>query len=80
MRAVAEPIISVPSSVHFSTAHCLDLQLGVKHRVPWYDMPMVAGAIEAQCALLYTGALQDARNFGNLWIQNPFASSSAAPR
>jgi predicted nucleic acid-binding protein len=38
----------------------------------WYDALIVAGAIEAQCGVLYSEDLQHGQRFNDLRIENPF--------
>ena len=42
------------------------------HRLPWYDALIVAAALEAECAVLYSEDFQDGRRFGPLRVENPF--------
>ena len=43
-----------------------------RYRLSWYDELMVASAIQAESAILYSEDLQHGQRFGNLQIQNPF--------
>jgi predicted nucleic acid-binding protein len=48
------------------------LQVVRRYRLPWYDALIVAGAIQAQCEILYSEDFQHGQQFGQLEIQNPF--------
>lgn len=43
-----------------------------RHRLSWYDCLIVAAALQAQCAILYSEDLQHGRSFGQLRVENPF--------
>ena len=61
-------------SVYFSAALCGEaLRLYGQYRLSWYDALIVAAAIEAECAVLYSEDLQDGRTFGSLRVKNPFS-------
>ena len=49
------------------------LRLQAKHSVGWYDSLIVASALEAECATLFSEDFQDGRKFGDLTVRNPFA-------
>jgi predicted nucleic acid-binding protein len=60
-------------AVHSSPALYLSaLRIKAKYRIGWYDSLIVAAALEANCAILYTEDLQDGSEIETLRIQNPF--------
>ncbi len=70
LGTVFRPLLAVHSSQALYTE---GLRLQDKHRLSWYDSLIVAGAIEAQCSVLYSEDLQQGQRFGELRIENPFA-------
>lgn len=44
-----------------------------RYRLSWYDSLIVAAALEADCAVLYSEDFQDGQRFGGLRVRNPFA-------
>lgn len=48
------------------------LQLQKDSSIPWYDALIVAAALEAKCAVLYSEDFQHGRRFGDLRVENPF--------
>ena len=52
--------------------HELGLDLVERHQLGVYDALIVAAVLQADCAVLYTEALQHGQKFGSLAIQNPF--------
>jgi predicted nucleic acid-binding protein len=60
--------------VHSSQAlYAEALHLQHRYRLSWYDSLILAGAIEAQCSVLYSEDLQHGQRFGDLQIENPFS-------
>jgi predicted nucleic acid-binding protein len=60
-------------AVHSSPALYLSaLRIKAEYRIGWYDSLIVAAALEANCAILYTEDLQDGSEIETLQIQNPF--------
>jgi predicted nucleic acid-binding protein len=53
--------------------HELSLELIERHRLGVYDALIVAAALRADCAVLYTEDLQHGQTFGGLTVRNPFA-------
>jgi predicted nucleic acid-binding protein len=70
LAAVFRPLLVVQSS---QALYSEALRLVGKNRLSWYDSLIVAAAIEAGCAVLYSEDLQAGRQFGDLQIENPFA-------
>jgi predicted nucleic acid-binding protein len=69
LAAVFRPLMAVHSSLAlYSEA----LRLSSKHRLAWYDSLVVAAALEADCAILYSEDFQDGQRFGELKVENPF--------
>ena len=69
LTTVFRPLLAVNSS---TALYFEALQLRAKHQLQWYDSLIVAAAMEANCAILYTEDLQNGREFGGLRVQNPF--------
>jgi predicted nucleic acid-binding protein len=55
--------------------HDLGLELAERYGFSIYDTLIVAAAVRAGCAILYTEDLQRGRMIENLTIRNPFAGS-----
>jgi len=52
--------------------HELGLDLVERHPLAVYDALIVAAALQAGCAVLYTEDLQHGQKFGGLTVRNPF--------
>jgi len=52
--------------------HELGLDLVKRHQLAVYDALIVAAALQAGCAVLYTEDLQHGQKFGGLTVRNPF--------
>jgi len=52
--------------------HELGLDLVERHQLAVYDALIVAAALQAGCAVLYTEDLQHGQKFGGLTVRNPF--------
>jgi predicted nucleic acid-binding protein len=48
------------------------LQILDRFRLQWYDALIVASALEAKCAILYSEDFQNGQRFDDLEIRNPF--------
>lgn len=60
-------------AVHSSPALYVEaLRLQDRYRLPWYDSLIVAGALEARCAVLYSEDFQHGQKLGDLRVENPF--------
>ena len=55
--------------------HDLGLDIAERHRFSIYDALIVAAAMRAGCAILYTEDLQQGQVIEKLQIQNPFVGS-----
>ena len=55
--------------------HELGLDLAERYRYSVYDSLILAAALRAGCAVLYTEDLRHRQRIGRLTIQNPFARS-----
>ena len=66
---VFRPLVAVHSS---PALYLSALRIKAKYRIGWYDSLIVAAALEANCAILYTEDLQDGSEIETLRIQNPF--------
>lgn len=55
--------------------HDLGLDIAERHRFSIYDALIVAAAVRAGCAILYTEDLQQGQIIEKLQIQNPFVGS-----
>jgi predicted nucleic acid-binding protein len=71
LGTVFRPLLAVHSS-HAFYAEALHLQ--DRYRLSWYDSLIVAAAIEARCAVLYSEDLQHGQRFGDLQVANPMLS------
>jgi len=63
------PLLAVHSS---EALYGEALRLFNKHKLSWYDALILASALEAGCAILYSEDFQHGRSFGDLKVQNPF--------
>jgi predicted nucleic acid-binding protein len=70
LSATFRPLLAVHSS-HALFGHAL--QIGARHKMPWYDCLILASAIEGKCDILYSEDFQHGQKFGDLRIVNPFA-------
>ncbi|HMH14854.1 MAG TPA: PIN domain-containing protein [Edaphobacter sp.] len=69
LATVFRPILAVHSSAALVSEA---IQLQGRHRLSWYDSLIVAAAMEAKCAILYSEDLQHGQRFGDLTVKNPF--------
>ncbi len=69
LATVFRPLWAIHSS-HALYAEALHLRN--RYRLSWYDSLLVAGAIEAECSVLYSEDMQHGQEFGNMRIENPF--------
>lgn len=69
LAAVLLPLCAVHSSA--SLFHRA-LDLVDRFHVHWYDALIVAGALEADCGILYSEDFQNEQNFDALEVRNPF--------
>lgn len=69
LTTVFRPLWGIHSS-HALYAEALHLRN--RYRLSWYDSLIVAGAIEAECSVLYSEDMQHGQEFGNMRIENPF--------
>jgi len=66
---VFRPLLAVHSSPRLFLE---GLRVRAQHQFSWYDGLIVAAAQQADCSVLYTEDMQDARRIGDLKIENPF--------
>jgi predicted nucleic acid-binding protein len=66
---VFQPLLSVHSS---QGLFLQALHVQERHRLSWYDALIVAAAMEAGCAILYSEDLQHGQRFGSTMVKNPF--------
>lgn len=66
---VLNPLLSVHSS---SLLYSEALRTYIHYRISWYDALIVASAMQADCAILYSEDLQDGQHFGQTLVKNPF--------
>ena len=60
-------------AVHSSMVLCQEgLRLSGRYRLAWYDSLIVAAALEAQCATLFSEDFQHGREIEGVKIENPF--------
>jgi predicted nucleic acid-binding protein len=67
---VLNPLLSVHSS---STLYSEALRTYAHYRISWFDALIVAAAVQADCAVLYSEDFQDGQTFGQTRVKNPFA-------
>lgn len=70
LATVFRPLLAVHSSAGL---YAEALRLQGRGGLSWYDALMVAGAQQAECALLLSEDLQHGRRFGGVRVENPFA-------
>jgi predicted nucleic acid-binding protein len=70
LSTVFRPLLAVHSS---QSLYIHALNLTRRHSLSWYDSLIVAGALEANCRILYTEDLQHGQMFSDLRVINPFA-------
>jgi len=66
---VLAPLFRIPASIRLYH-RCLDVQ--ARYGYAFYDALIVAAALDAGCALLYSEDLQDGQRIDGLTIENPF--------
>jgi predicted nucleic acid-binding protein len=69
---VLKPLLAIHSS---PVLYLEGLRIMGRHRMGWYDSLIVAGALESQCATLYSEDMQSGREIDGLRIENPFIPS-----
>ncbi|MBB6144965.1 putative nucleic acid-binding protein [Silvibacterium bohemicum] len=69
LRIILRPLLFLHSSEAFF-GEALHVQ--GSHRLSWYDSLIVAAAIRAESAILYSEDLQHGQYFGRLQVKNPF--------
>ncbi len=69
LATVFRPLLAIHSS---QALYSEALRLRDRFKLSWYDALIVAGALEGQCAILYSEDLQAGQHFGDLEVQNPF--------
>ncbi|HSZ20344.1 MAG TPA: PIN domain-containing protein [Candidatus Acidoferrum sp.] len=69
LASVLRPLWTVNSS----PALCIKaIQILERFRVQWYDALIVAGALKAECGILYSEDFQNGQKFDDLEVRNPF--------
>jgi predicted nucleic acid-binding protein len=63
------PLLAVHSS---DALYSHALRLAAEHSLSWYDALILASALEARCAVLYSEDFQHGRRFNRLRVENPF--------
>jgi predicted nucleic acid-binding protein len=66
---VLAPLYRVPASL---SLYRRALELQARYRYGFYDSLIIASALDAGCALLYSEDLQDGQRIEGLTIENPF--------
>ncbi len=69
LATVFRPLLVVHSS---QALYNEALQVVRRYRFAWYDALIVAGALQAQCGVLYSEDFQHGQRLGELEIRNPF--------
>jgi predicted nucleic acid-binding protein len=70
LATVFRPLLVVHSS---QALYSEALQVIRRYRFSWYDSLIVAGALQAQCGILYSEDFQNGQRLGDLEIRNPFS-------
>jgi predicted nucleic acid-binding protein len=70
LATVFRPLLVVHSS---QALYSEALQVIRRYRFAWYDSLIVAGALQAQCGILYSEDFQNGQRLGDLEIRNPFS-------
>ena len=70
LATVFRPLLVVHSS---QALYSEALQVIRRYHFAWYDALIVAGALQAQCGILYSEDFQDGQRLGDLEICNPFS-------
>ncbi len=74
LSTVFRPLCAVQSS---QGLYAEAIQLNSRFGLSWYDSVIVAAALEAECAVLYSEDFQSGQTFGPLKVANPFNSTRA---
>ena len=69
LNTVLRPLLFVHSS---SGLYVEALHLHGRYQLAWYDSLIVAGALQANCDILYSEDLQNGQRFGQTKVKNPF--------
>lgn len=69
LATVFRPLLAVSSSL---ALYHEALDVFRRYGISWYDALIVAGALQAQCSILYSEDLQDGQQIARLEIRNPF--------
>ena len=69
LASVLRPLWTVQSS---PALFIKALHVHERFRVQWYDALIVAGALKAECGILYSEDFQNGQKFDDLEIRNPF--------
>jgi predicted nucleic acid-binding protein len=69
LNTTFRPLLAVHTSpaLYFSALHVYS-----RYQFSWYDCLIVAAALEAECAVLYTEDMQHGQKLDGLRIENPF--------
>src|SRR5258708_3514019 len=49
------------------------IHLQRRHRISWWDAPIVSSALQLGCTVLWTEDLSHGHKYGSLTVRNPFA-------
>ena len=74
LESVLAPLWRVLPSVEL---YRRGIELQARHRLSFFDALIVAAALEAGCARLWSEDLQDGQRFERLTVRNPFAALPA---
>jgi len=69
LAMVFRPLLAVSSSL---ALYYEALEVFRRYGISWYDALIVAAALEARCAILYSEDLQDGQKIADVEIRNPF--------
>lgn len=69
LAMVFRPLLRVQSSL---ALYAEALRVFERNKIAWYDALIVAGALQAECEVLFSEDLQHGQRFGTLRVINPF--------
>lgn len=69
LQMTFRPLLAIQSS---QGLYAEALRISDRFQIPWFDSLIVAGAIEAECEILYSEDFQDRQKIGSMTVVNPF--------
>jgi len=70
LKALLDPPVVLTAALHEAA-----IAMARDHGFSFYDSLIIAAAVQAKCAVLYSEDMQDGRVIGALTIRNPFAAA-----